>query len=137
MAFNDRLVAGAASSAPVLNGVTSGNRAAGSTMLMAQVAVDTLSATVALTAATATITLTPFWQVSDDASTWVDVYGVNNAAYVVQTTGTAAIVTRVLEAPRAVYGKRYSRVTIQVGVVTGGASDLASVSYSYVVSEGF
>jgi len=93
--------------------------------------VDRLSALVSVTAATSTITFVGKWQVSNDNSTWVDVVGSNNAANVTLATGTAAIVTKAIDAPLGTYGWKYSRFVLVTGVATGGASDLYSIAYSY------
>jgi len=90
-----------------------------------------ITALVSVTAATSTITFTGKWQVSNDKSTWVDIAGGNNAANVVFATGTASIVTKVLDAPLGVYGWRYARFVFVTGVATGGASDLYSIAYGF------
>lgn len=94
--------------------------------------IKTLSAVVAVTAATSTITLTAKWQVSNDKTIWFDVaYAAQNPAAVALATGTAAIVTKVVPAPDAVYGHAYARCVVVVGVATGGAGDLYSIGYNY------
>lgn len=94
--------------------------------------VAALSALVAVTAATATLTFSAKWQVSNDGSTWVDLAnGTQNAAAVVLTTGTAAIVTKVIPAPDAIYGWQFARIAISNGVATGAAGDLYALGYCY------
>lgn len=89
-----------------------------------------LSALVSVTAATSTLTVTAKWQVSLDASTWIDVAnGPQNAASVVFATGTSAIVTKTIDAPGGVYAWPFSRVALVTGVATGAAGDLYSVGY--------
>lgn len=89
-----------------------------------------LSSQVSVTAATATLTVTAKWQVSLDATTWLDVAnGSQNAASVVFATGTSAIVTKVIDAPAGVYAWPYARVALVTGVATGAAGDLYSVGY--------
>ncbi len=90
-----------------------------------------LIALVSFTAATSTLTATGKWQGSNDNSTWVDLAGANNSANVTFTTGTAAIVTKSLDAPLGVYGWKYARFVFVTGVATGAAGDLYSIAYSY------
>lgn len=90
-----------------------------------------LSALVSVTPATATLTFSGKWQVSNDNTTWIDATPPNNAANVTLATGTATIVTKTFEAPEAVYGWRYSRFSLVTGVATGAAGDLYSIAYSY------
>lgn len=91
-----------------------------------------LSARVQLTAATATLTMATKWQVSDDSSTWEDVVnGPQNAASVVVTTGTSALVKRIIPPSEAIYGRAYARLAIVTGVATGAAGDLYVIDYSY------
>lgn len=93
--------------------------------------VASLSALVSFTAATSTLTATGKWQVSNDNSTWVDAAGSGNAANVTFATGTAAIVTKSIDAPIGVYGWKYARFAFVTGVTTGAAGDLYSIAYSY------
>jgi len=96
----------------------------------------TLSALVIVDAETNTRTLSAFWQVSEDGSTWYDVAGApNNPANVVLATGTAgadAAVTEVIPAPAAVYAWSFARCSVVNGVATGGATDTYSIQYKYV-----
>lgn len=138
MGFNVRLVNNYLSTgSTTLNGVTAGTTTGGNTLLMATVAPGTLSATCAVTAATATITITPKWQVSNDNTTWIDCASMNDAANVVEATGTAAIVTKVLDAPMSAYGWRYARMSVVTGVVTAGAGDLYNMGYNFLKPESF
>src|SRR5262245_47968301 len=126
MAFNDLLVNNAQSTALTVNGVLAGASAAGPTLLMSRVAKGTLSAKFVALAETNTITLAAIWEVSDDASTWVRASGLTNTAPTVLGTGTAGAdtaVTRQVDPPAAVYGKRYARASCLVGVTTGTSSD--------------
>jgi hypothetical protein len=137
MAQNDRIVNAANSASPTLTGITAGNDGLGNTQLMSQVQTGTLSANTDFTANTSTMTMTPVWQVSTDGTNWRDAFIENDAAFVVQATGTAAISKRAVSAPTAVYGFRYARLNCRIGVATAGASDLAVISYNYVIAEGF
>ncbi len=96
---------------------------------------ESLSALVTVDAETDTITLAAKWQASNDTTTWVDVAnGSQNAAAVVLATGTDgadASVTKVIPAPSCIEGFKYARLAIEVGVVTGTASDTFSIGYQY------
>lgn len=95
---------------------------------------NTLSALVALDAETNTVTLEAYWQVSNDATTWVDTTPFNNAARVVWATGTGgadALVTQVLPAPDAVYGWRYARVCVVNRVVNAVTGDTYEIGYCF------
>lgn len=97
--------------------------------------VRNLSALVNVDCETSTMTMTGFWEVSNDGSTWVTVTnGTQNAAGVVLATGTAgadANVVRAYEAPQAVYGWRKARFSIINGVAAGNTVDTYAISYSY------
>ncbi len=86
-------------------------------------------------AETNTITLSAKWQVSNDASTWVDLAnGPQNAAATVLGTGTAGAdtaVTKAIPLPDAAYGFKYARMSIVVGVTTGAAGDTYTIGYCY------
>lgn len=132
-----RLINGAQSTSPTLTSVAAGSDGAGATLLMSKVVAGSLSATCVFEAETNTLTLTPVWQVSNDGSTFLDVYPENDAAYVAMATGTSgddAAVTRVISAPAGVYGWRYARCNARVGVTTGTANDLATISYNYAAT---
>lgn len=91
-----------------------------------------LSARVAVTAATATITVAVKFQVSTDGTTFYDVAnGSQNAASVVLATGTSAIVTKVFAFPSECWGWKYARLSLVTGVATGAAGDLYAVDYNY------
>jgi hypothetical protein len=96
----------------------------------------TLASLVIVDAETNTLTLSAYWQVSEDGSTWYDVAGTpSNPANVVLATGTAgadAAVTKVLPAPAAVYAWTFARVAVVNGVATGAATDTYSIQYKYV-----
>ena len=117
-----------------INTAVAGTVTAGNAVFMGNVArkVANLQAVVNVTAATATLTWTGKWQVSNDNSTWVDCKGPNNAAAVAIATGTSAATGDVsYDAPLAVYGARYARFALVNGVATGGATDLYAIAYSY------
>lgn len=116
------------------NTLTAGQQVSGSALNTANIGTQRLkavSARVAVTAATSTITLTAKWQVSLDNSTWFDVAnGSQNAAGVVLATGTSAIVTKVIPAPECIYAYTFARIAVVVGVTTGAAGDLYAISYA-------
>lgn len=121
----------------VLTGNVAGTPVGGPTLDMSMVddeGSNTLSAIVALDAETDTITLEASWQVSNDASTWVDVTTLNNASQVVWATGTAgadALVTKVLPAPDCIHGFRYARVAVTNRVVNGLVADTYRIGYNF------
>lgn len=96
----------------------------------------TLAAELTTLAETNTLTITPKWQVSKDGTNWLDVApNAANGAYTIQSTGTGgadAAVTRVIEAPAAVYAYPYARIAITNGVATGASADTYSNVYSWV-----
>jgi len=93
------------------------------------------SALVTVDAETNTITLAAKWQVADKIGTWFDVaHAPQNPAAVVLATGTAgadAAVTKTIPAPEAIYGYRFARAAVTVGVVTGTNNDTYSIAYNY------
>jgi len=131
MAVNTPILSGAKAADLTLNGATTGTVVAGPTLLTPDVEVGTLSARLAVTAATATLTLAALWEVSINGTTWEQARGLSNAAPVVLTTGTSAALVRHVDAPSAAYGHRFARCSILIGGTTAGASDLANVSYDY------
>src|ERR1700722_7686577 len=116
------------------NTLVAGTVTPGNAIFMGRTAqkVANLSATVNVTAATATLTWLGKWQVSPDNTNWQDVHTSNNAAYVVITTGTAAATGNICyDAPPAVYGAAFARFVLINGVATGGTTDLYAISYNY------
>lgn len=108
----------------------------GNTVVMNKVENGTLSAKVAATATTNTLTITVKWQASDDGSNFTDcASSPQNAANVALVTGTGAAVsdTKIFPAPAGVYGKRYARCVAVSGVGVGGGAgvDEASISYNF------
>jgi hypothetical protein len=126
-----------APSSGTFNGVAAGSDVAGNSLFMGNIApkVKALSAKVVLDVETDTITISAVWQVSNDNATWMDVAnGSQNATSVALGTGTAgadASVTKVMQAPDAVYGWQWARLVFRVGVTTGATADTYSVGYSF------
>ena len=131
------LRSGVSSATGTFDAVAAGSQVSGAAVFMGNIApkIRNLSAKVAVDGETDTITITGKWQVSADNSTWVDVaHGTQNAAGVALVTGTAgadAAVTKVIQAPDAVYGWAWARVALVVGVATGTTNDTYTLSYSY------
>lgn len=136
MGFNLRSATGIGAVSGNLNTLIAGTTTGLGSQSMQGVSPGTLMAKVALTAATATITLTLKWQVSLDNATWLDVLpSPENPANVIYATGTVAIKTSVIPAPFGVSAWPYARIAVTNGVATGGATDLYAASYSYLRPE--
>lgn len=117
-----------------IDGATAGTITGGPTLKSSAFEPGTLSANVTVDAETSTITMALVWQVSNDASTWLQIVESNNPATVVLATGTGgadASVTRAVIAPVGVSGYRYCRAAIQNGVTSGTTSDTYSIAYNY------
>lgn len=93
--------------------------------------VEHLSAYLIVTAATSSITVTPYWQVSNDNSTYKTVHADATVPLLLPIATGAENVTEVVPAPKGVEGYRYARCMLLVGGATGGAADLYSIGYSY------
>ena len=134
--LNNYLDTGAVDMNTIVAGVITG----GPTLDMTKVRQDlnTLSALVSLDMETNTITGWAYWQVSNDDTTWVDIAETNNAAVVIWATGTVgadALVTKCLPAPDAVYGWRYARVCVVLGVTNGVTNDIYRIGYCFEKDE--
>lgn len=96
--------------------------------------IENLAAHLQVTAATASITVKPYWQVSNDASTWntVSPNELNTplASVLPIVTGTANV-TIPVAAPPVVYSYRHARCMLLVGGATGAAGDLYSIGYNF------
>lgn len=103
----------------------------GNTLDMSQVMPGTLMARMVATIATGSLTLTPSWQVSDDASTWENVKVANNAANV----AISATATVHLEGPPCLSGKKYARAVFTGAGATATTGDFKRMSYSYVLPD--
>lgn len=93
--------------------------------------VDHLSAYLIVTAATSSITVTPYWQVSNDGTTYKTMHAQPNCPINLPVATGAENVTEVVPAPKGIEGYRYARCMLLVGGATGGATDLYSIGYSY------
>lgn len=119
------------------NGITAGSTVGANALFIGSddLKVSDLSAIAVVDAETNTITITGRWQVSNDKTTWIDAaHGPQNPAGVAIATGTAgadAAVTVAIPAPSSVYGFRFARLGLVVGVTTGASADTYTVGYSY------
>lgn len=117
-----------------LNGVVAGTTVGGPALRTSEIETGSLSCRVTVLAETNTLTLTFKWQVSDDATTWVDLAPANNAANVVLATGTAgadAAVSRVFGAPEGAVSWNFVRPALVTGVVTGASADTYAFDAHY------
>jgi hypothetical protein len=90
--------------------------------------IDGLSALVAVTLNTGSLTATPKWQVSRDNSTFYDAPPSNNAANVALTTAVSACIA----APAGAYGWPFARLAIVMGGgVSGDATDTWAIGYNF------
>jgi hypothetical protein len=134
MGFATRLVNGGSSASGTFTGVNSGSSVNGTTLQIDQVEPHTLSALATLLAETNTVTLSAYWQVSADQTTWYNVINQVNSTFTVEATGTAGAdtaVSKVIDAPPAVYGWRFCRLSVLVGGTNATVNDTYAISYSY------
>lgn len=148
MGFPAKLVAdGGGAVSTTLNGtshVTNGGVVGGNKVTLNNVVVGSLSAYLDVIAKTNTMTLTGKWQVSQDGTNWRDIEltgssGVasSNTPRILSTgTGSAVEAKTVLPAPDMVYGYRFCRVCVVVGVAdSADPADAWAYSYSYQRSD--
>jgi hypothetical protein len=135
MRYNDKAATGNADT------LVAGSTIAGNALDMgdnSRQKVRALSVLVTVDIETTSLTLAGVWQVSNDAVTWVNVTnGTQNAAAVILGTGTGgadASISRVFEAPSAVYGWKKARFTLLTAGATGAAVDTYSLGYNYRVA---
>jgi hypothetical protein len=116
------------------NGGAAGTHLHGTALRLENVKPGSLSAYFDTTATTSTLTISGFWEVSADNSTWVDVSTLNNAALVAITTGTGSAVTgdKVIPFPDGLLGWKYARATAINGVTTGATADAAVITYRWL-----
>ena len=93
--------------------------------------VEHISAYLIVTAATSSITVTPYWQVSNDNTTYKTIHNDPTVPLNLPVATGAENVTEAVPAPKGIEGYRYARCMLLVGGATGGASDLYSIGYSY------
>lgn len=124
--FNTGIVTG------TLNTVSNAS-VTGSTVFMGTsfLKVEHLSAYLIVTAATSSITVRPYWQVSNDGSTFKNIHNDANVPLQLAVATGAENVTEVVPSSKGIEGYKYARCMLLVGGATGGASDLYSIGYSY------
>jgi len=119
------------------NGVAAASAVTGNSVFLGNdtAKVTGLCALCVVLAETNTFTIAPKWQVSNDASTWVDLTnGPQNAAATVLATGTAgadAAVTKAIPLPDAAYGFKFARMALVAGGTTGASADTYTIGYCY------
>ena len=122
------------------NGDAAGTTASGTALSLRNVQQGTLSAYCDISALTNTLTISGYWQVSNDDSTYIKVVPTNNAATVVFATGTGSAVTAdvVVPLPAECFGWKYARFQCISGVATGGnAADSYAVTYRWLQANDF
>ena len=133
MSFNAQIKKAYGSTVVALNTVVSGAVAAGPTLNLAAVndpEWDSIIANVSAVLSTATITATTRWEVSNNGVVWAPLYGLNGAANVTVPPAGAGTTAYAQALPvNASYP--YVRLSVVVGVVTGGAGDNVTVSYNF------
>lgn len=101
----------------------------------------TLSASVELNIKATSLTMTAFWQVSADGSTWVQLVDANNAAQVALATGSGSDVDFGpvhVQAPMGVYAFPHARLAVVTGgSATGvaGHDNIKNIKYSYALKD--
>lgn len=124
--FNTSIVTG------TMNTVSNASVTGGSVFLGTSfLKVEQLSAYLIVTAATSSLVVTPYWQVSNDNSTFKTIQPAAECPIQLPIATATENVTEVLPAPEAVKGYRYARCMLGVSGATGGAADLYSIGYSY------
>jgi hypothetical protein len=93
--------------------------------------VEHLTAYLIVTAATSNLVVTPYWQVSNDNSTYKTMHAQAHVPINLPIATGAENVTEVLPTPKGIEGYKYARCMLLVSGVTGGATDLYSIGYSY------
>lgn len=137
MSFNSRLKTGQKALAATATGaVAVGSVGAGNTLPCDGIKLTSLGADVTMVVKTSSLTLTPSWQISDDGSTWKDLFALNSIANIATAAGTGSNVTtaRTLSFPGT--AARYVRAVVTTGGATAGATvDTYAISYRYVLEE--
>lgn len=124
--FNTNVVTGSLNG--VSNASVTGNKVFMGTSFLK---IEHLSAYLTVTAATSSLVVKPYWQVSNDDSTYKTVQNDPNCIVQLPIATGAENVTEVLPAPEAVKGYKYARCMLAVSGVTGLTADLFSIGYSY------
>jgi len=93
--------------------------------------VEHLTAYLIVTAATSSLVVKPYWQVSNDNSTFKTMQNDANCGIQLAIATATENVTEVLPTPRGIEGYKYARCMLAVSGATGAAADLYSIGYSY------
>lgn len=104
-----------------------------SAILTSKARLGGLSARIAATASSSTLSIYANWQVSTDGTTYYDCKPMNNAANVAIITGTGTGTTTnvVIDAP-SLFGWKYARVRTYTGGATAdGANDGVTIDIRY------
>ncbi len=122
-----------------LNTITAGSTASSAGLALAvggvnNIEFESLSANVETNLTTNTITATTKWQVSNDGTNWLDVFGKNDAANVTKAAaGTGSLITtqyvQTMDGVNVAYP--FVRLAVVVGAATGAAGDNVTVSYNW------
>jgi len=124
--FNTGIVTG------TMNGVSNASVTGGTVFLGTSFQkVEHLSAYLIVTAATASVVVKPYWQVSNDGSTFKTMQNDANAGIQLAIATAVENVTEVLPTPKGIEGYKYARCMLAVSGATGAAADLYSIGYSY------
>lgn len=124
--FNTNIVTGS------MNGVSNAS-VTGNTVFLGTnfVKLEYLTAYLIVTAATASLVVKPYWQVSNDGSTFKTMQNDANCGIQLAIATATENVTEVLPTPRGIEGYKYARCMLAVSGATGAAGDLYSIGYSY------
>jgi len=115
-----------------MNGVSNASVTGGTVFLGTSFQkVEHLSAYLIVTAATASVVVKPYWQVSNDGSTFKTMQNDANAGIQLAIATAVENVTEVLPTPKGIEGYKYARCMLAVSGATGAAADLYSIGYSY------
>lgn len=137
MSFNSRYRTGQKALAATATGaVAAGTAKAGNTLPCDGIDLRTVAADVSMVVQTSSLTLTPSWQVSDDNSTWKDLFAQNSAANVATAAGTGSPVTTARTIAFPGTAARYVRAIVTTAGATAGATvDTYAISYRYLLNE--
>ena len=136
MSFNTAVVKAAQSTVVALSTKVTGSVTAGPTFAVGgvnQAEWESLVANVSAAITTTALVATTSWQVSNDAVTWLPLFGMNSPANVaVAPAGTGgAIVTAYAQACPLNVPYPYARMVVTNTGATGGAADIVTISYNF------
>jgi len=124
--FNTNVVTGS------LNGVSNASVTGNSNFMGTSfLKIDHLSAYLIVTAATSSVVVKPYWQVSNDNSTFKTVQNDPNCILQLGIATGAGRTSVTFSAPECVKGYKYARCMLAVSGATGLTADLYSIGYSY------